>query len=103
MSKALRQASAREAYAPRHFLDGPGMRGVLMHERESLADYGIAGACEPACLAGRKPVDVAAQCLDEQHFRKFGDYHPAPGIRFIPVADREPDSMLKPLPGGFFR
>jgi hypothetical protein len=52
-------------HAVREFVDGPGMGGSAVDETEPAANRVVAEACEPARLARRKRLDVAAEDFDE--------------------------------------
>lgn len=79
VTKALRESRARNADLVGELGDGPGVRRVLMQQRERFTDHGIACSGEPSLLPIRQVVDETPQRLDEQNFRQPGKNHVAAG------------------------
>jgi hypothetical protein len=97
ISKALREQRARLAYLRGQLLDRPVMGCLRMHQRQRLADEGVAQAGEPASLLGRQGFQVLPYDLDEHQLAQLGEDAFAADALLPRFHHRQADELADPI------
>lgn len=99
MPEALGQDGTRQAHVTGQPGNCPSPRRVGMEQSKSLSDFRIASTSQPTRLPRGQRHNITPKRLNEQRFGKAGEDRFSSGGQGASFRHREPDCILKPLPG----
>jgi hypothetical protein len=100
VGEAVRQDRARRADVPGEAIQGPGMRGPLVEERERVPDDRVPQAREPPRLLRRQRRQMAAHHLDEHQLAETQTHAVPSGPGLARFGQGEVDQLAERIVGG---